>query len=263
MDRRNVNGEEWGIVWMGRNKNVPSYRKLVDGKWVATKTQFVPNAVAEAFKYAQSTEEATTDNVVAVETIKDEFGFSGIDEDTTEIPQESELDTCSLKDLCDALYRRFGIYTCYLMREPNVKDIHPITGNLMNNFTLGQTRNQYFQARRSGANYNPEVMKNVLGARDQSSFDFEAHYAEHPDRFEAPVTQEQSQMSMAEYREMRKQQSTPIMGTERGRFDDGSDPDELYAEPPINGRTIIRPYKSSPSAERRLQQAREMRGYNV
>jgi hypothetical protein len=256
MDKLVIDGETWGRIMMGKAGTVPSYRKEVDGKMVAVKTVLVPQEVKDAFDGHFAT--AIVSPVEPAQV--DDFGFSGVDEDPTELPPEDPLDKLTLKDFAEALYRRFGIYTCYLMREPNNKDIHPVTGNLMNNFTLGQTRNQYLVARRSGANYNPEVMKSILGQREQSSFDFQAHFAQHPDRFEQPVLEGQEQMSMQEYRELRAKQSKPIMETERGRFDDGSDPDELYAEPPINGRTIIRPYYSSPSAERRLREKREQRG---
>lgn len=202
---------------LGKDGTVPSYRKEVDGKMVAVKTMLVPQEVKDAF------DGPIPENVIEEPAQVDDFGFSGVDEDPTELPPEDPLDNLTLKDFAEALYRRFGIYTCYLMREPNNKDIHPITGNLMNNFTLGQTRNQYLVARRSGANYNPEVMKSILGQREQSSFDFQAHFAQHPDRFEQPVLEGQEQMSMKEYRELRAKQSKPIMETERGRFDDGSD----------------------------------------
>lgn len=264
MDKREINGEEWGRIMLGKDKSNPCYRKKVEGKWVSVPRNEVPADIERVFATQVATIErpdvtVPEEKVDIAEPVVNDFGFSGEDADTTELPPENPLETCTLKELVEALYDRFGIYTSYLQREPQQTDIHPITCNMMSNFTLGQARNQYLVARRSGANWNGDVMKSVLSTREQPHFDFAKHFDEHPEHFDRPALEEERNLTMAEYRELRKKEK-PIMATEHGRRGDGTDEDELYAEPPINGRQIIRPYGTSPSAQRRLDARRRERG---
>ena len=139
----------------------------------------------------------------------------------------------------------------------------------MNNFTRGQARQQYLSAVASKTNYDPNVMSRILKSRE-SHFDMQAHREMHPDRFVQPDIEmptddnpyADKKLTMKEWREQRASEK-PIMNTEHGRRGDGTDEDELYAEPPINGHTIIRPYATNPIAERRLaeKRARRERGY--
>lgn len=289
--------QEWGRVMMGKDKNHPMYRVLIDGKWKPVTRELVPREVIEVFDGVQINVEEpaeeqeshpTVDELKIVqdvlkekddiqEPVVNEFGMDDTvpEIDDTAYIQELEqksIDNASLHDLCEALYKRFGLYTCYLKREPKDTDVHPVTGALMNNFTLGQTRQQYFTAVRMKTNYDPTVMRGILKSRENVHFDIQAHKAEHPERFaqesiEMPTEDNpyaDKKMTMEEWRKRREQANKPIMASQRGRFDDGSDPDELYAEPPINGRTIIRDYPTSPIAEKRLAEKkarREQYGY--
>ena len=285
--------QEWGRVMMGKDKNRPMYRVLIDGKWKPVTRELVPREVVEVFDGVQITVEEqeyhpTVDELKMVQNVskeKDDIQEQDVNEfgmdatipeiDDTAYIQELEqksIDNASLHDLCEALYKRFGLYTCYLKREPKDTDVHPVTGALMNNFTLGQTRQQYFTAVRMKTNYDPTVMRGILKSRENVHFDIQAHKAEHPERFtpesiEMPTEDNpyaDKKMTMEEWRKRREQANKPIMASQRGRFDDGSDPDELYAEPPINGRTIIRDYPTSPIAEKRLAEKkarREQYGY--
>lgn len=277
--------QEWGRVMMGKDKNHPMYRVLIDGKWKPVTRELVPREVIEVFDGVQINVEEpaeeqeshpTVDELKMVQDVN-EFGMDDTipEVDDTAYIQELEqksIDNASLHDLCEALYKRFGLYTCYLKREPKDTDVHPVTGALMNNFTLGQTRQQYFTAVRMKTNYDPTVMRGILKSRENVHFDIQAHKAEHPERFaqesiEMPTEDNpyaDKKMTMEEWRKRREQANKPIMASQRGRFDDGSDPDELYAEPPINGRTIIRDYPTSPIAEKRLAEKkarREQYGY--
>jgi len=256
MDKRTINGVEWGRTLIGKAKNIPIYRKRVNNKWVAVKKQAVPVEVVEAFVDDRQMD-------TQVELPKAEL--------TTELPQVNQFGLIqaspieekeekkeaenprSLKELVEELYERFGIYTCYLQREPNVTDIHPVTGNLMTNFTLGQTRSQYLGASRSGANWNGEVMSAIFENRHQDRYP--THMKEQ--FVEEEKTIYQNGLSMKEWRDIRAAEK-PIMRAEHGRRGDGTDEDELYAEPPINGR-IIREYPTNPIAERRLDEARQRR----
>ncbi len=273
---------------MGKDHNIPTYRKLVDGKMKPMASHLVPEEVKDAFLLNEAVvsepSDAPTSTVVASglsesmsyanendkAEVVNSFGFNGEDNDPTPIEendmelidelQAKSIHNATLFDLCQELYNRFGIYTCYLQREPNQTDVHPVTGNLMTNFTLGQTRTQYMIARKTGASFNEKVMESVLKAKDQVRFDFTAHRAMHPEHFQRPANEEERNLTVKEWQALRMAEK-PIMRTEHGRRGDGTDEDELYAEPPINGKTI-RPYPSNPIAERRLAEQRSRNAEN-
>lgn len=303
MDKLEVNGETWGRVMMGKQGDTPMYRQLIDGKMTPVKKALVPKNVIEAFEgyevpmvaigngeevpeQLQKYTEPIPEEVKAVADIigdeniggeskpANEFGFDGAEPEIDwkaayEDAITHSTDNLTLKDLADLMYIKFGVYTCYLQREPKNDDIHPITGNMMTNFTRGQARQQYLSAVASKTNYDPNVMARILKSRE-SHFDMQAHREAHPDRFVQPDIEMPTEdnpyadkkLTMKEWRDMRASEK-PIMNTEHGRRGDGTDEDELYAEPPINGRTIIRPYATNPIAERRLEEKRlkRERGY--
>ena len=194
--------QEWGRVMMGKDKNRPMYRVLIDGKWKPVTRELVPREVIEFFDGVQINVEEpaeeqeshpTVDELKIVQDVlkeKDDIQEQDVNEfgmddtipeiDDTAYIQELEqksIDNASLHDLCEALYKRFGLYTCYLKREPKDTDVHPVTGALMNNFTLGQTRQQYFTAVRMKTNYDPTVMRGILKSRENVHFDIQAHKA--------------------------------------------------------------------------------------
>lgn len=277
MNKLDIDGVTWGEIKL---KSGSTYRKLVDGKWTPMRKHEVPQSVVEAFE-GVVVSEPTPEEVNEIAEIVDnpqedvnDFGFSG---EAPEVDWQSmyneavqnDAEHLSLKELCNILYSRFGVYTCYLQREPKQDDVHPITGSLMNNFTRGQARQQYLSAVAAKTNYDPNVMSRILKSRE-SHFDIQAHRDAHPERFVSPDIEmpaddnpyADKKLTMKEWREQRASEK-PIMNTEHGRRGDGTDEDELYAEPPINGHTIIRPYATNPIAERRLaeKRARRERGY--
>lgn len=272
MNKLEIDGVTWGEIKL---KSGSTYRKQVDGKWIPMRKHEVPESVVEAFEGVIVNE--TPENVdITEEDVKvlDDFGFSGEAPEVDwkamyEEAVQNDAEHLSLKELCNILYSRFGVYTCYLQREPKGDDVHPITGNLMNNFTRGQARQQYLSAVAAKTNYDPNVMARILKNRE-SHFDMQAHREMHPDRFVQPDIEMPTEdnpyadkkLTMKEWREQRASEK-PIMNTEHGRRGDGTDEDELYAEPPINGHTIIRPYATNPIAERRLaeKRARRERGF--
>lgn len=279
MDKLEINGEIWGRVMMGKQGTTATYRKSIDGKMTPVRKHEVPQEVVEAFEGFKIEEvgEPTLEEVNEVaekvdnqsEDVND-FGFSGKE---PEIDWKAEYENAvanstenlTLKDLADLMYTKYGVYTCYLQREPKQDDVHPITGNLMTNFTRGQARQQYLSAVAAKTNYDPNVMARILKSRE-SHFDIQAHRDAHPERFVSPdieMPEEDNpyadkKLTMKEWRDMRAAEK-PIMNSERGRRGDGTDEDELYAEPPINGHTIIRPYATNPIAERRLAEKKAQR----
>lgn len=288
MDKLEINGETWGRVMMGKQGTTPMYRKEVEGKMTPVRGNLVPQEVKEAFEgvevpyVAVGNDEPIPDEVKAVADIigdeniggeskpANDFGFSGKEPEIDwkaayEDAITHSTDNLTLKDLADLMYTKFGVYTCYLQREPKQDDVHPITGNLMTNFTRGQARQQYLSAVAGRTCFDPNVMGRILKSRE-SHFDMQAHREAHPERFVSPdieMPEEDNpyadkKLTMKEWRDMRAAEK-PIMNSERGRRGDGTDEDELYAEPPINGHTIIRPYATNPIAERRLAEKRALR----
>lgn len=274
MNKLDIDGVTWGEIKL---KSGSTYRKLVDGKWTPMRKHEVPQSVVEAFEGVEIPVEDVHEIEESVDIQNEDvndFGFSGVEPEIDwraayEDAITHSTDNLTLKDLADLMYTKFGVYTCYLQREPKQDDVHPITGNLMNNFTRGQARQQYLSAVAAKTNYDPNVMSRILKSRE-SHFDMQAHREMHPDRFVQPdieMPEEDNpyadkKLTMKEWRDMRASEK-PIMNTEHGRRGDGTDEDELYAEPPINGHTIIRPYATNPIAERRLaeKRARRERGY--
>lgn len=277
MNKLDIDGVTWGEIKL---KSGSTYRKLIDGKWIPMRKHEVPQSVVEAFEgvvVSEPTPEEVNEVAENVDNSQEDvndFGFSGKEPEIDwkaayEDAITHSTDNLTLKDLADLMYTKFGVYTCYLQREPKQDDVHPITGNLMSNFTRGQARQQYLSAVAAKTNYDPNVMARILKSRE-SHFDIQAHRDAHPERFVSPdieMPEEDNpyadkKLTMKEWRDMRASEK-PIMNTEHGRRGDGTDEDELYAEPPINGHTIIRPYATNPIAERRLaeKRARRERGY--
>ena len=273
MDKLEINGEIWGRVMMGKQGTTATYRKSIDGKMIPVRKHEVPSEVVEAFEGveipAEDVHEIEESVDIQNEDVND-FGFSGKEPEIDwkaayEDAITHSTDNLTLKDLADLMYTKFGVYTCYLQREPKQDDVHPITGNLMSNFTRGQARQQYLSAVAAKTNYDPNVMARILKSRE-SHFDIQAHRDAHPERFVSPdieMPEEDNpyadkKLTMKEWRDMRAAEK-PIMNSERGRRGDGTDEDELYAEPPINGHTIIRPYATNPIAERRLAEKKAQR----
>ena len=285
MNKLDIDGVTWGEIKL---KSGSTYRKLIDGKWTPMRKHEVPQEVIEAFEGFKIEEvgEPTFEEMKEVADIigdeniggeskalttyeipndRNEFGFTGEEPEIDwkaeyEKAVENSTDNLTLKDLADLMYTKYGVYTCYLQKEPQETDVHPITGGLMTNFLRGQARQQYLSAVANRTNFDPNVMKGILKSRENARFDFEAHREAHPDRFTRPDIEMPSEekLTMKEWRAMREAEK-PLMASEHGRRGDGTDEDELYAEPPINGRTIIRPYATNPIAEQRLKQKRELR----
>ena len=292
MNKLEIDGVTWGEIKL---KSGSTYRKLIDGKWTPMRKHEVPQEVIEAFEgfkieeVGEPTfeemkevadvigdeniggESVSLKNITEEAPAKNEFGFTGEEPDIDwkaayEDAITHSTDNLTLKDLADLMYTKYGVYTCYLQKEPQETDVHPITGGLMTNFLRGQARQQYLSAVANRTNFDPNVMKGILKSRENARFDFEAHREAHPDRFTRPDIEMPSEdnpyadkkLTMKEWRAMREAEK-PLMASEHGRRGDGTDEDELYAEPPINGRTIIRPYATNPIAEQRLKQKRELR----
>ena len=165
MNKLDIDGVTWGEIKL---KSGSTYRKLVDGKWTPMRKHEVPQEVIEAFEgyevpmvaigngeevpaQLQKYTEPIPEEVKAVADIigdeniggeskpVNEFGFDGAEPEIDwkaayEDAITHSTDNLTLKDLADLMYTKYGVYTCYLQKEPQETDVHPITGGLMTNF---------------------------------------------------------------------------------------------------------------------------------
>lgn len=219
--------------------------------------------------------EPTAESIAVVEDmLKDETGFSTADApqiDYEALLQEAEarsVDAVNLRVLVKALYERFGVYTVYLNKTPSREDINPLTGAIMNSLTLGQANQGFRVAQRTGTSWNPEAIKTQLEAArrgrtsepsplPQSSMAASQTVEDAPFGREVEMPSIHGEpMAHPERRYNRSYESphASAMYPERGKESDGTDPDEVYAEPPINSRNaIIRPFKTNKRSEDQLQ----------
>lgn len=210
-------------------------------------------------------------------SIEDEFGFANEpapEINYEELLSESEarsVDNANLRVLVDALYRRFRIYLPYINQPPQRSDISPTTGSVMNAITFGQAVQGFKTAQRTGASWNPQVirsqMNTALGAAESST--------------PMPVTPEEAVQSVEPFAgqslnmpNLHGEPEEPVyqvnrrfdsphksaVRSERGSERDGLDPDELYAEPPINAQTaIIRPFVPNKRSQAKLEEISRQR----
>ena len=208
-----------------------------------------------------------------IPAVEDEFGFAN--EPAPEIDYEALLqeaearsvDNANLRVLVEALYRRFRIYLPYINQPPQRSDISPTTGSVMNAITFGQAVQGFKTAQRTGASWNPQVIRSQINSALGSSQDAEP----------LPPTPEEKKQSVQPfagrevampnlhgeptdepaYRVNRRYDSPhqSAVRSERGKERDGLDPDELYAEPPINAQTaIIRPFVTNKRSMAKLEE---------
>lgn len=182
------------------------------------------------------------------------------------------VDNANLKELVDALYRRFRIYLPYVNQPPQRSDISPLTGSVMNALTYGQSVQGFKTAQRLGTSWNPAVIRTQLESARSSSQDAEP----------MPPTPEEANQSVqpfhgqevnmpnlhgepeprVEYRVNRRYDSPhqSAVRSERGKEADGLDSDEYYAEPPINAQSsIVRPFVVNKRSQAKLEEINRQR----
>jgi hypothetical protein len=216
-------------------------------------------------------------SVLENNSIEDEFGFNNMTApkiDYEEMLAEAEarsVDNANLRVLVDTLYRRFRIYLPYINQPPQRSDISPTTGSVMNAITFGQAVQGFKTAQRTGASWNPQVIRSQINSALGSSQDAEP----------LPPTPEERKQSVQPfagqevvmpnlhgepeeepYRVNRNYDSPhkSAVRSERGNERDGLDPDEVYAEPPINAQTaIIRPFVVNKQSQAKLEEISQQR----
>lgn len=216
----------------------------------------------------------------------DEFGFSEADAPEIDLSAELEaaearsVDNVNLRELVKALYERFGVYTVYMNKTPSRSDINPLTGAMMNTLTLGQANQGFRVAQRTGTSWNPQAIKAQIDAArnartttttlPQSSMqanqvvgDAYGQEVNMPSLHGEPLYNPQDRTYNRKYESPHQSAVRPV----RGKESDGTDPDEVYAEPPINARNpIVRPFVSNKKSEEqlsRISQNRVVPGSNV
>jgi len=206
----------------------------------------------------------------------DDLGFSEDDKPEIDMGIELEealarsIDRVNLRVLAKVMYERFGVYTVYLNRPPQQSDIHPITGAVMSNFVRGQAYQQFKDAQRTGTSWSPAVIKSQIAIAKQQkqgnaplpTTAMEQNQVVEPERFEgAPL--EPNAANINDRPRVNRRYESPhqsAVRSERGKERDGLDPDEVYAEPPINARTaIVRPFFNNPRSQAQLDQISKTR----
>lgn len=211
--------------------------------------------------------------------IEDDLGFD--DTPAPEINYEELLaevearsvDNANLKVLVDALYRRFNVYLPYVNQPPRRSDISPITGAVMNALTYGQAVQGFKTAQRTGTSWNPAEIRSQLASSRSSSQDVDVmprlpeediqtveSYGEPMVGMPSNLHGEPEQPEFP--RELRRFASPhkSAQFSEHGKERDGLDPDEIYAEPPINAQSpIVRPYVINKRSQAKLEDINRQR----
>lgn len=79
-------------------------------------------------------------------------------EETSEYMEQVSIYTAGIKDIAQALYDRFGVYTIYLNEVPQTDEINPLTGEAFSRYHQGIAYQALVKARGSGFfNRNPEL----------------------------------------------------------------------------------------------------------
>lgn len=216
------------------------------------------------------------------DSIEDNLGFNDVEApkiDYEELLQEAEarsVDNANLKMIVDALYRRFRIYLPYINQPPQRSDISPTTGMVMNAITYGQAVQGFKTAQRTGASWNPAVMRSQIESARGSSQDAEPLPPTPEEQVQSVQPWSGQEVNMPNLhgepeqpeipRELRKFMSPhkSAVKAHRGRESDGLDPDEVYAEPPINAQTaIIRPFYPNKKSQAKLEEINRQRSASV
>lgn len=269
---------------------------LMAGVTVKAKTDINPadslEAVEEIGRVAEQIEQTPNENwqpspLENVDSIADELiaqgedtGFTEADEPEIDVAAELEMamamsiERVNLRELATALYRRFGIYSVYLNRPPKSSDISPVTGAVMNAFSLGQTHQNFKAAQRLGTSWNPAVIKAQIRTAESLRGDVPSDLPDNTLRKNQVVGEQYgNEIKMPTlHGEATPEQERPrynrhyesphksAMYSERGKESDGLDSDEVYASPPINARnSIIRPFINNERTQSQLEQISKTR----
>lgn len=71
------------------------------------------------------------------------------------------IHTANIRDIAEALYNRFGLYTVYLDRQPEADEINPITGEVFTKYHLGIAYQAAIYARNRGIT-DPEKNRKAM-----------------------------------------------------------------------------------------------------
>lgn len=214
--------------------------------------------------------------------IEDNLGFDTVEAPTIdyeELLAEAEarsVENANLKVLVDALYRRFNIYLPFVNAPPRRSDISPINGAVMNALTYGQAVQGFKSAQRLGTSWNPVEIRAQLNSSRSSSQQHDEMPRQPEEAVQEVVPYGQPLTGMPDNlhgepsapaepdmpRELRRFASPhkSAQQSEHGKERDGLDPDELYAEPPINAQNpIVRPFVTNKRSQAKLEEINRQR----
>ena len=89
-----------------------------------------------------------------------------------------------IKDIAEALYERFGIYTAYLNRLPQDDEINPFTARPMTRYEKGVAYQSFIRVMNSGIlNSDLEAPKKALDASREASVNLQDQFVQAPQTF--------------------------------------------------------------------------------
>lgn len=223
---------------------------------------------------------------LATAPLEDSLGFDDVQApviDYEELLADAEarsVDNANLKVLVDALYRRFNVYLPFVNQPPRRSDISPINGMVMNALTYGQAVQGFKTAQRAGTSWNPvEIRAQLNSSRASSSVVEEMPrlpeeavqdvqpYGQPVEGMPENLHGEPAEPAMPEMPLEYRKFASPHKSAqqfERGNERDGLDPDEVYAEPPINAQTaIIRPFQVNRRSMAKLEEIDRQRRASI
>lgn len=90
----------------------------------------------------------------------------------------------SIKDMAEALYERFGVYTAYLNRFPGDDEINPFTARPMTKYERGVAYQSFIRVMNSGIlNTDLEEVKKSIDASHAAANDLQGGFIEPPHTF--------------------------------------------------------------------------------
>lgn len=167
------------------------------------------------------------------------------------------IHTADIKDIAQALYERFGIYTVYLGRYPQPDEVNPFTAEPMSNYERGTAYQAALRVEARGLlDKDPTILKkqlddnieaannvrksfspvagNIEEARAQNSFDY---------RTSVESTHANSAAELEHYTDNNGEvhvRRSASGSTSRQVFDEDGEPEEPVLEPNLGGAPIIR-----------------------
>lgn len=254
-------------------RNGVRFNKTVGGKTLLVKETEVPVEVADLLKKrlnimqeaivtepisepeTQSPVAAPVDTQNEAQEVVEADAPALTQDDFIDSPQATHIDadyldsisihSASLKDMAQALYDRFGVYTVWLGRLPEDDEVNPFTSAPMTKYEKGLAYQAFIRASHNGtlAASDPETLRKDLDAKRDSVVDYQNTLV--------PVAETLKQardQNSFEWRTSVRGGNSESSGVSGGsvngagvRMTNDDFTDEPLVEPKIGGAPVIRP----------------------